>query len=82
MTFHIPAWILAIMRTHYFRLLTEQKAGWPGLVIIEVRRGAHFMLQCLTCMHGIIVDPEVFFNSYLLFHFILYTIVNVPRSRR
>mmetsp|Transcript_29455 Transcript_29455/g.58926 ORF Transcript_29455/g.58926 Transcript_29455/m.58926 type:complete len:629 (-) Transcript_29455:200-2086(-) len=35
MVFHIPAWILSIFRTHYFRLLTEQRAGWPSLGIIE-----------------------------------------------
>ena len=33
--FHIPAWILAIGRIHYFRVLTEQKAGWPALDIFE-----------------------------------------------
>ena len=37
MVFHIPAWILAIAQTHYFRVLTEQDAGWPKLDIIEVR---------------------------------------------
>ncbi len=35
MVFHIPAWILSIFRTHYFRLLTEQRAGWPRIGIIE-----------------------------------------------
>lgn len=35
MVFHIPAWILSILRTHYFRLLTEQRAGWPKVRIIE-----------------------------------------------
>jgi len=36
MIFHIPAWILAIARTHYLRVLTEQSANWPKLDIIEV----------------------------------------------
>jgi len=35
MTFHIPAWIFSLCRTHYFRLLTEEHAGWPKLDIIE-----------------------------------------------
>ena len=36
MVFHIPAWILAILRTHYFRVLTEEYSDWPKLDIIEV----------------------------------------------
>lgn len=34
--FHIPNWILAILRLHYFRRLTEEIAGWPSLNLIEI----------------------------------------------
>ena len=34
--FHIPPWILSIVRIHYLRLLSEQRARWPKLDIIEV----------------------------------------------
>jgi hypothetical protein len=37
MIFHIPAWILAIIRTHYLRVLAEQRSNWPKMDIIEVR---------------------------------------------
>ncbi len=37
MIFHIPAWILAIARTHYCRVLAEEYSDWPKLDIAEVR---------------------------------------------
>lgn len=33
--FHAPNWTLSIIRTHYFRRMTEQQAKWPSHDILE-----------------------------------------------
>lgn len=67
MIFHIPAWILAIARTHFFRVLTEQYANWPKLDIIEV--------GCCRSVNGSCIAM-----SHLSASFIFHTKVNLPWS--
>ena len=75
MVFHIPAWILAIARTHYFRILTEQRANWPKLDIIEVRCSS-------SANTNIFHDPIDVLLTTLRLRLHFCTVVNMPRSRR